>query len=492
MLTRVSIFDRDRLGLIFAVICAVPCGVAVALRPTEATLLAAIALGATTCLLLPIRHLPGLLVAITIVVPSLVLEGLGGSGQARAVIAILLLALIRVLMARARMAVPGILPLALGAALGLTLMTALVASTRPPNEVGGTADLTRDLSFPLAAVIGYFGGASARSERMLLGIARGFGFLAVVAALLSIWYWAWRALGVSPLSSGLFNQAAVAFSASSRSVFPFVVDSPNIGAVMFVLLGAFAAPSLLLASSARDRSLGALVVVASLAAVLTTQSRTGLFAALGAAFAYLALVKRGGGRRSTVLATLVLLCGAGAFVFTTFPAERASDDTLNSRVQIWGQAERAFLHNPIIGHGYEYSLKGNFVEPYSLGIASHAQSTHSDLVSALVDGGVVGGATFVFILGLMVVVARRSVEDPVSRPLGIGYSCMLAAFVVGGIDNTLTQSAAAATLEWLTFGVMVGVGSATGQRALRFLPTRSPRGSNAQLVTGAAHGYPIE
>jgi O-antigen ligase len=286
----------------------------------------------------------------------------------------------------------------------------------------------------------------------------------VVAALLSIWYWAWRTSGVTPLSSALFNRANAAFSSSPRSVFPFAVDFPNIGAVLFVLLGAFSGPPLLLASAARDRGLGLLVVIVSLAAVLATQSRTGLFAAVAAALAYLVLVKRAGGRRSPVLLILVLLSGAGAYAFGTFPAERASADTLRARVQIWGQAERAFLHDPIIGHGYDYSLKGNFVEPYGLGVVSHVQSTHSDLLSNLVDGGVVGAAIFIAVLWLMVIVARRAVADPLVRPLGIGYSCTLSALVVGGIDNTLSQSAAVATLEWLTFGIMAGLIAQPGTR----------------------------
>ncbi len=136
--------------------------------------------------------------------------------------------------------------------------------------------------------------------------------------------------------------------------------------MIFVLLGAFTAPPLLLSSIARDRALGFAVVIASLAAVLSTESRTGVFAAAVAALCYLILVKRGGARRSRVALVIALLCAAGGVVFATFPAERDSSDTLNARVQIWGQAE-LFSNSPILGHGYEYSLKGNFVEGYSSG-----------------------------------------------------------------------------------------------------------------------------
>jgi O-antigen ligase len=457
MLTPGAAIDRDRLKLMLAVICAVPCGIAVGLRPAAMLLATAVGLGVIACMLLPMRHLPALLVAVMIVMPSLVFEGIAGSGQARAVVAILVLALGRVVMARSRITVPGILPLAIGAALVLTLIAALVAASRPARQVGNTSDLVRDLSYPAAAVIGFVGGAYARVHRPSLAIPRAFACLGLVAALGSIWYWAWRALGVAPLSHGLFSQVSASSAYGARSVFPFVEDSPNSGAVMFVLLGAFAAPPLMLASAARDRLLGLVLVVASLAAVLTTQSRTGLLAAGFGALAYLVLVKRGGGRRSTVLVVLILLAGVGAYVFGTFPAERASGDTLAARIQIWGQAGRAFLQDPILGHGYGYSIAGNFVEASHGGSVSRYQSTHSDILSELVDGGVVGAAIFVAVLGLMFVVARRALADDAARPLGIGYSCMLTVVVVGGLDTTLSQSAAAWTLEWLTFGVMVGV-----------------------------------
>ncbi len=458
MLTPGRAVDGDRLKLVLAVLCAVPCGIAVALRPTTALLLAAVALGVSACLLVPIRHLSTLVLAITIVMPTLVFKGVGGSGQARAIIVVLALAIVRVLVTRPRISVPGILPLTIGAALGLTLMTALVATTRPATEVGGNSDLVRDLSFPAAAVIGFLSARSARIEGNSLAIARAFAWLGIVAALLSVWYWAWHKARIPPPSASLFNQFATTSGfGSSRSIFPFVEDSPDIAAVMFVLFSAFAAPPLLLSAKRPDRMLATGVVVASLAGVLSTQSRTGLFAAGGAAAAYLLLVKRGGGRRSTVLAALVALCSAGAFVFATFPAERASGDTLSARVQIWGQAGKAFLGDPIIGHGYEYSLKGNFVEAYSLGTASHYQSTHSDLMSELVDGGVVGTAVSVAVLALMVFVAYRAVLAPSIRALGIGYSCLLTALVIGGIDNTLSQSAAVVSIEWLAFGLMVGL-----------------------------------
>ena len=457
MLTPRHAIAADGLRLDLAAICAIPCGLAVVIEPTGALLLASVAIGSVMCALLPIRHLPALLLAVTVVMPSLVLESFTGSGQARAVTLLAGLVLVRILMSRESIVVPGILPLAVGTTLGLTLLTALIATSRPATQVGSDADLVRDLSLPLAAVTGFAGGVHARVTRHWLAIPRAFACLGLVAALASVGFWAWRDLHLSLLNNSLFQQLAASSSFGKRSVFPFTEDSPNTAAVMFVLLCAFAAPPLLLEPGRRDRVLGMGLVAGSLAGVLSTQSRTGLTAAGAAAVAYLVLVKRGGGKRSTVLIVLVLLSSVGAYVFGTFPSERASGDTLQARTQVWGQAARAFLNDPLIGHGYKYSETGNFVEAANDGAVSHNQSTHSDILSHLVDGGVVGTAFFIVVFGLMFALARRSVADRVSRPLGIGYSCMLIAMIVSGVDNTLSESAAVITFEWLAFGVMAGM-----------------------------------
>lgn len=472
-MTRIGIgVDRRWPVMVLATIGALAGGSAVGLSPTISLLVVGGVAAALLCLLIPLRLLPGLLVAITIAMPTLVFDGIGGSGQARAVIAVLALALLRLLMTRAGLRVPRLLALGIGAALALTLMTAMVASGKPPSQVGGTGDLIRDLSYPAAAVVGFIGGSSARRGAGLLAVARPIGWLSLVAALLCFWYWSWHALGVPALNGGLFARILGSSGfADSRSIFPFVEDSPNVGAVIFVLLAAFSAPPLLLAVEARNRILGVAVAAASLAAVLCTQSRTGLFAAAAACLVYLLLASRRGARRRTIALIAVAVVGAGATAVATFPTERASSDTLQARLHIWSQAGRAFLADPIFGHGYEYSLKGNFVESGTVQIVSHVQSTHSDLMSALVDGGVIGGAMFVAVLCVMVLVARRSLADPAGREAGIAYSCLLAAAVVGGLDNTVTQSAAAVTLIWTAFGLVVAtLGSADEESVSSAVP----------------------
>ena len=78
MVTQASAVDRDRLKLALAVTFAIAGGIAVGLRPTATFVVVAVVAGAAACVLLPQRHLPVLLMAITIVMPSLVLEGIAG------------------------------------------------------------------------------------------------------------------------------------------------------------------------------------------------------------------------------------------------------------------------------------------------------------------------------------------------------------------------------------------------------------------------------
>ncbi|MGI8412176.1 MAG: O-antigen ligase family protein [Solirubrobacteraceae bacterium] len=241
-------------------------------------------------------------------------------------------------------------------------------------------------------------------------------------------------------------------------MFPFVTDAPNLGAVAFMMLAAFSAPPLLLAGGRRDRLLALALLVTALAAVLSTQSRTGLVAAVVGATTYIALVKRAGARRLPVVITLLVLALAGGYVVSTFPAGRLTGDTLQARVLIWGQAARSFVASPIVGHGYLYSEAGNFEEvPQNEPGLSTTQSTHDDLLSALVDGGMIGAAVFASILVLMLRSGLRALRDRRSMPVAIGYCCMLAVLLVSGVDNTTSQSAVTVTIEWLTFGIVVGL-----------------------------------
>jgi len=472
VLTRSAAPDLGAVRTLLVAVGAIVCGIAVAWRPTLALAATVLAIGTVACVLVPIRHLPALMLAVTIIMPSLLVEGVGGSGQARAIDLILVLTLARLLLTRRRVVLPGIPLAAVGVAVGLLLMTDLVATTRPAGQVGTSSELVRDLSFPLAAVIGVVGAATARRAGKQLTIVRAFAGLGVLAALASISYWASMKLHVPPPDRTLYSRVAATSTFGPRSIFPFVSDAPNVGAVVFVLLGALAAPPLL-ESGRRDRWLALLLIASTFAAVLTTQSRTGLVVAGAAGAVYLVLVR--GGRRWVVLMCLIALAGASAYVYSTLPAQRRSTATLDARLAIWSQAAGSFLHDPVLGHGYGYSIAGNFVEGPTQGLATQVQSTHSDILSALVDGGMVGGASFIGILILMFTVGRRSLSDPASRPVGIGYLCMLTVFVIGGLGNTLTQSAAAATVEWLSFGVVAGLCLAPGTSRSLALSWRGSR-----------------
>ena len=434
-------------------------GLAMGSHPTVVVLVLGVAGAAAFCAFAPVYYLPGILLAGTIVEPTLVFKGISGSGQAHLVLAVAVVAMMRLLIVRPRLELPGLFLLAIVAAIGLLLMTAVVATGQHDSQVGSISKLIRDLSFPFAAVVGLVGGARARASGRDMAVPRTFALLGIAASLACADYWLWVKGGLPPLSGSLFgNVKAASGFAASRSIFPWVEDAPNIAAVVFAMIAAFAGPPLLLSSARRDHALALLLLVTSIAAVLFTESRTGITAAATASLAYLVLVKRGGGGRSSVLITLIVAATISGYIFSTFPSNRQNSDTLVARTYVWGQATRSFLADPLIGHGYLYSQSNNFVDQSSPtgDTVSATVSTHSDVLSVLVDGGVVGLTIFVGILVLMVRAALRGFRDPRSIPIAIGFSCLLVAFLTGGIDNTLTQSAAAPTLEWLTFGLIVG------------------------------------
>ena len=451
--------DRERWLAALLGLGAIPAGVLVGLHPLAVVVLAAICALLAICAVTSMRHLPALLLGATIVMPTLVFEGISGSGQARAVVAVLILGFARVLLAKPKIPVPGPFALALAAGVGLTLATAVVALGRPAGQVGTVSELVRDLSFPFAAVVGLLGGAQARRSGRGLAIPRSFAGLGILACIVCIDYWAWAKHGGPPLSGGLFSQVQSSTGFVGRSVFPLVEDAPNLNAVMLMMLAAFCGPPLLLARGRGDRVLAMALLLTAVGAVLATQSRTGLIAAMAGSVTYVALLKRAGRPRAAVVITLLLLAAAGGYVVSTFPPERLTGDTLQSRVLIWKQAARSFVASPVIGHGYLYSEAGNFEEtaaPTGTTV-SKTTSTHDDLLSALVDGGVVGGAVFVGILGLMLRCGLRALRDERSNSVATGYCCMLVVLLVSGIDNATSQSAAVVTLEWLTFGIVAGL-----------------------------------
>jgi hypothetical protein len=447
-----------------AALAAVAGGVAVARAPQPMLLVGVAAVLAATGALLPLRYFPALLVMGSLLVPSLLTHGVAGAGQARLVMLVVAVVGVRALAERRLPGVPRIVVFALLAALGALLTTTIVGLGRPASDVGTMSDLSRDLAYPFCAVIGYFAATNARETGRLLSIPRTLAVLAIVASVGSLAYWSWASGRVTLAGvNSLFDEVrAASVYAPSRSIFPFTQDAPNLGAVAFVLLGALAVPPLLRSSRRLDTTLAIAAILAVGAGVLTTQSRTGLLALAAASLAYLVLVPRAGGRRHVVVLTLIVTGVACGAVIKTFPPDRslsAKTDTLQAREQIWGQAFDAFLGEPIVGHGYRYSQVGNFVENASAGggVTSRLVSTHSDYLSQLVDGGIVGAVIFLGILAAMANTARRAILQRVTAPAGLGYACFLSALLVAMVDSTTSQSAVVASLIWLGFGCTLGL-----------------------------------
>jgi O-antigen ligase len=281
----------------------------------------------------------------------------------------------------------------------------------------------------------------------------------------SVVYWAWTAglLGDKlPILNGVFADTRSASSYDPhRSVFPLVQDSPNVGAIAFVLLAAFLVPPLIHAGGKRNARLAVVLSVAVLGAVLSTQSRTGLIALAVAPWPF--VLRRHDRRlRRRVIAGVLLVAVLALGGYQAFPHGRdfSNPATIISRQQIWRQAVDRFLDKPLLGHGYHYSANANFVEvavnPPADGSSPPAEykSVHNEYLGAVVDGGVVGGVVLAYLLlTLSRTGARLSRRGGIAGAEGAGVSCMLLALLVAMTANAALQSAAVSTLFWLFFGI---------------------------------------
>ena len=188
----------------------------------------------------------------------------------------------------------------------------------------------------------------------------------------SLVYWGWtnNVVSVPTPVQAVFSHARDASDYSpSRAVFPFADQSPNVSAVVFVVLGVFTAAPLLL-NSRRHLGLGLAVVVFAALAAVSTESRTGLIG-IGVAVLAVALLSAGTRQRlriavsgAVVIALILPLSSA------VLPDDRhlsLQTGTFQSRQEIWDQALTAFNASPWVGHGFNYSAGERFIESASPG-----------------------------------------------------------------------------------------------------------------------------
>jgi O-antigen ligase len=458
-----------RLLVLIVPFFALALGLTAAVRPTEAfggLLALVIAVLLTSA---DLRHFGWITLAVTSLIPAVLLVGhyRGGaiaklpiSGQARVVVLLSVLAGAKLVAQRCRVRVPGYVVMAVVAYV-LSLLVSVATAYIDHHEYAGiTTDLSRQATYPLALFIGASIGASASSVHRRLDVYRGLALVAIAAAGASCLYWLWSTKGVSaPFVSRIFGYTAQTSTyGTGRSIFPFVNDSPNLCAVAFAGMVAFLAPPLLLAGERRNRRLASGLIVASSAAILTTESRTGLIALAAALVTFVLFMPAGRSRRKLVLGLLVVAV-AITVAYSSFPKGRdfsAHAQSFVSRQEIWREAGSRFLASPIFGQGYHFSAQPNFVEYVSAPAYGapnwRLNSVHDEYLGQLVDGGIVGGLIFVALVAALVRLGRQLTRSERSRAEGIGMLCLLATLGVSAVASAETQSAVVVTLLWLFSG----------------------------------------
>lgn len=456
-------------------------GGAVAVSPSVAILLIAAPVICITLAVLPLRFFPAIAMAGAVAVPSILLEAqvrgisinstpLGGQGKLVLFVAAFCLA--RTVIMRRQVVLPRLSAIAVGVYVATVVFTVVVASFNGHFYAGLASDLFRQLSYVAAFPLGLIAAELCGSAR---DWARPLAFVTIGAALLSVLYFSWSVLGVNPPMLGSLFQHVASTSVydRSRSIFPFVDDSPNVGSVAFVCIGAFLFPSLQLSSRPRDRLLSWFVLTSAAAAVLTTQSRTGLIVLAVATLPYLILIPNLKRRFWTAigLAVVALFVLQGYRLFPQGRQISSSAQTLLVRESVWGQAYSAFRQSPAFGKGFRYSARDNFAEidPVTTSGASglHPRSVHNEYLGQIVDGGVIGGAFFLYFLSCVIRIGWRTTQRvrPAPSPEGLGFLCFLGTLLVAMTAMAAFPSAVVAIEIWLFFGITSGVFASRGIRA---------------------------
>ncbi|MDX6452110.1 MAG: O-Antigen ligase [Gaiellaceae bacterium] len=431
---------------------------------------------------------PGLIIG-TVAVPYVVFQasrGLGGfgstplSGQARLVLCVAAVVALRRAAVGARFEVPSAaLPIlaVFVAGIAISLATAAVRGTLYAGFVG---DLYRQMTYPLAMFIGLEAGRSARNATARAKLYGSLALAACFAFALSIWYWGWITgrVGAPGVVAGTFSDVRGQSIFQERSIVPFIQDSPNGQAIDFALLAALAVPPLLFSGSKRSGRAATAVLVLAVAAILTTQSRTGIAAMAIAPMAWVAFVSARGARVRAFIggAVLVVALIVGAGFYQNDRSLSLASGTFVARTSIWAQALGKFKESPVLGQGFHYSGQPNFVEPPSLYGApqAHAQTVEDEYLGQAVDGGLVGFALFLAFLIFLGRLGLRLARTEATKLEGVAFLSVLSVFCVGMVSTAALQNPTVACFIWLALGLALGAEQREGMSHRAHDATGSP------------------
>jgi O-antigen ligase len=226
------------------------------------------------------------------------------------------------------------------------------------------------------------------------------------------------------------------------------LDNPNPSAFVY---GFFALLSLHLAlaretTSGRSLFIGATLVLSAF--VVLTRSNTGILATFSSLAVLLSLGRRG---RLVHLGAGILVTGiAGLFLaYSIGLLGSHMDNGLLERIPIWETVVEQIQRAPLIGHGYQKELI-----PNADGSPALSNYAHSALLASFRDGGLVGVALHVLVLGIALVSALRVFRlsgDPAFLAyLLFGFVCMLA-----DTDQLITRPRELWVIFWWPLAVII-------------------------------------
>jgi len=217
---------------------------------------------------------------------------------------------------------------------------------------------------------------------------------------------------------------------------------------------------------------GYVLVAATLFAAMYTFSRAGYLATLFSVF-ILALLKD----RKLLLVIGVFLL-TWQTVVPTAVRERVKmtdengqlDASSQLRVDLWDNAEKAFMQSPIVGQGFATFQLGEHVD--------NLKDTHNWYVKVMVESGIIGLVIVIALLEQMVATAYRlyrRAADPLFRGLGLGLLLATSACLVANFFGDRWTYLEITGLLWVQF--------AAGIRALEMTAatTASPQEESETL-----------
>ncbi len=345
-----------------------------------------------------------------------------------------------------------------------------------------THHLTVDFPAPYARALfhhlwhDYFGGPSrfrtplTPAVRLLAGIAlaaaslslarrdprlgvRGAGALAagaVAAALVSLAPLAWSAATMG--WSHAFPKGLAAVRVSSVGA-----DVNAAGSFYALTLGVLAGLAL---HVRRWRALWCLAGLLQLGALWMTGSRaalaaTALVAVLSAALAAFCRGRRAASAAATLALGLVVF--VGGYLYSTAGVRTATAVALQWRVELGTAALRMFAERPVfgVGVGRFYALSTRYASP----TWKDRNNAHNNFLQVLAELGLVGLASLVGLLGVVLRGAWRPGRAPRAGPLRAGLAGGVLAFVITWLAGHPLLVLEAGTPFWATLGLLAGLSS---------------------------------